>query len=81
MPAGTLSLAVIVQNINPFIHNVEKWLNILERSCVVIFKDFKSMFGHISTLCIKEFSEFKRINLPLSPLKLSENDKFFDYFR
>ena len=31
MPAGV----VIVQNINPFMHDVDKWLNILGISCGV----------------------------------------------
>ena len=32
---------------NPFMHDVEKWPNLIETSCGV--KDFSSIFGHFST--------------------------------
>ena len=54
------------QNINHFLHNVEKWSNILKNPSIFTSQDFKSMFDHFSTLRKKglnyNFQEyFKRI--------------------
>ena len=39
--------------INPFKYDVEKWPNIPENLTKFTTQDFKSMFGHLWTLCIK----------------------------
>ena len=41
-----------MHNFNPFKHDVEKWTNILYISCGVNARDFESMSGHFSTLCM-----------------------------
>ena len=38
------------KDINHFLHNIEKWSNILKNSAVFTSQVFKSMFGHFSTL-------------------------------
>ena len=36
--------------VNSFIHNIEKWPNLLQKSCGVNTARFLSMFGHFLTL-------------------------------
>ena len=38
------------KDINQFLHNTEKWSNILKISAGIQTQDFKSMFGNFSTL-------------------------------
>ena len=54
------------KNINHFVHNVERWSNILKNPSIFTSQDFKSMFDCFSTLRKKglnyDFQEyFKRI--------------------
>ena len=46
--------------INTVMYNVEKWPNILYKSCSVHNKDFLKLFGHFSKLCMKEISEINQ---------------------
>ena len=40
--------------INPFLHNVQEWPNILYKNLTVFTpQDFKSMFDYFLTLCMK----------------------------
>ena len=38
------------KDINQFLHNTEKWSNILKTSAGIQTQDFKSMFDNFSTL-------------------------------
>ena len=42
---------------NPFMHNVEKWPNILKTSCGLDTSRF-SKYGHFLTLCIKGIKKY-----------------------
>lgn len=40
---------------------VEKWPDILQKSCVIPQQDFQSMFGYFSRLCMKVLRKFIKI--------------------
>ena len=44
------------KDINHFLHNAEKWSNILKNVAVFTLQAFKSMFDHLSTLQRKELN-------------------------
>ena len=46
------------KSFNPFMHNVEKSLNILSKSCGAHTARFQSIFGHFSRLCMKRLTAF-----------------------
>ena len=48
-------------------HNVVKWLKYFKNLAVSTPQDFKSMFGHFTTLCMKELNPVAKIIFKRQP--------------